>query len=77
MRILRSVRITGQARAQTGGLLFTLVELLVGITLLGVAMSTIGMGVFRALGTKSGAVDDGLAINELREGFSRHRPRSR
>ena len=49
---------------------FTLVELLVGITLLSITMSTIGAGLFRALGTQSGVVDDGLAINELRKGFS-------
>ena len=49
---------------------FTLVELLVGITLLSITMSTIGLGLFRALGTQSGVVDDGLAINELRKGFS-------
>ncbi len=49
---------------------FTLVELLVGITLLSITMSTIGAGLFRALGTQGGVVDDGLAINELRKGFS-------
>ena len=49
---------------------FTLVEMLVGITLLSITMSTIGMGLFRALGTQSSVVDDGLAINELRKGFS-------
>lgn len=49
---------------------FTLVELLVGITLLSITMSTIGTGLFRALATQGGVVDDGLAINELRKGFS-------
>ncbi len=49
---------------------FTLVELLVGITLLSITMSTIGAGLFRALATQGGVVDDGLAINELRKGFS-------
>ena len=49
---------------------FTLVEMLVGITLLSVTMSTIGVGLFQALGTQSSVVDDGLAINELRKGFS-------
>ena len=49
---------------------FTLVELLVGITLLSITMSTIGAGLFRALGTQSSVVDDGLAINELRKGLS-------
>ncbi len=49
---------------------FTLAELLVGITLLSVTMSTIGVGLFQALGTQSSVVDDGLAINELRKGFS-------
>ena len=49
---------------------FTLVELLVGITLLSITMSTIGAGLFRALGTQSSVVDDGLAINELRKSFS-------
>ncbi len=49
---------------------FTLAEVLVGITLLSITMSTIGAGLFRALGTQSRVVDDGLAINELRKGFS-------
>ena len=49
---------------------FTLVELLVGITLLSITMSTIGIGLFQALGTQSSVVDEGLAINELRKGFS-------
>jgi prepilin-type N-terminal cleavage/methylation domain-containing protein len=49
---------------------FTLVEMLVGITLLSITMSTIGAGLFRALGTQSSVVDDGLAINELRKGLS-------
>ena len=49
---------------------FTLAELLVGITLLSITMSTIGAGLFQALGTQSSVVDDGLAINELRKGFS-------
>ncbi len=48
----------------------TLVEMLVGITLLSITMSTIGAGLFRALGTQSNVVDDGLAINELRKGLS-------
>ena len=48
----------------------TLVEMLVGITLLSITMSTIGAGLFRALGTQRGVVDDGLAINELRKGLS-------
>ena len=49
---------------------FTLAEVLVGITLLSITMSTIGAGLFRALGTQSSVVDDGLAINELRKGLS-------
>ncbi len=49
---------------------FTLAEVLVGITLLTITMSTIGTGLFRALATQGGVVDDGLAINELRKGFS-------
>ncbi len=48
---------------------FTLAEVLVGITLLSITMSTIGAGLFRALGTQSSVVDDGLAINELRKGL--------
>ncbi len=49
---------------------FTLAEVLVGITLLSITMSTIGAGLFRALGTQSSVVEDGLAINELRKGLS-------
>ena len=60
-------KLTGFLKDSRG---FTLAEVLVGITLLSITMSTIGMGLFRALGTQGGVVDDGLAINELRKGFS-------
>ena len=49
---------------------FTLVEMLVGITLLSITMGILGSALFQALGTQSSVVDDGLAINELRKGFS-------
>ena len=48
----------------------TLVEMLVGITLLSITMGILGSALFRALGTQSSVVDDGLAINELRKGLS-------
>ena len=48
----------------------SLVEMLVGITLLSITMGILGSALFRALGTQSSVVDDGLAINELRKGFS-------
>ena len=48
----------------------TLVELLVGVTLLSSVMSTVGISLFQALTTERVIVDDGLAINELRRGVS-------
>ena len=48
---------------------FTLVEMLVGITLLTIVMSTIGTSSFQALKTQQRVTDDGLAINELRKGL--------
>jgi len=49
---------------------FTLVEVLVGVGILTIVMSTIGTAMFQALGTQKGVVDDGLAINELWKGLS-------
>ena len=48
---------------------FTLVEMLVGITLLTIVMSTIGTSSFQALKVQQGVSQDGLAINELRKGL--------
>ena len=48
---------------------FTLVEMLVGITLLTIVMSTIGTSSFQALKTQQRVSEDGLAINELRKGL--------
>ena len=48
----------------------TLVELLVGVTLLSSVMGTVGVSLFQALMTERVVVDDGLAINELRRGVS-------
>ena len=48
---------------------FTLVEMLVGITLLTIVMSTIGTSSFQALKTQQRVTEDGLAINELRKGL--------
>ena len=48
---------------------FTLVEMLVGITLLTIVMSTIGTSSFQALKTQQRVSQDGLAINELRKGL--------
>ena len=48
----------------------TLVEMLVGITLLSITMGILGAALFRALGTQNSVVDDGIAINELRKGLS-------
>ena len=45
---------------------FTLVESLVAIGILTIVMSS---GLYRAMGTQRGVVDDGLAINELRKGL--------
>ncbi|MFQ5875174.1 MAG: prepilin-type N-terminal cleavage/methylation domain-containing protein [Dehalococcoidia bacterium] len=49
---------------------FTLVEMLVGVGVLVIVVTAIGAGIFQSLGTHKGVVDDGLAINELRKGFS-------
>ena len=48
---------------------FTLVEMLVGITLLTIVMSTIGTSSFQALKTQQRISEDGLAVNELRKGL--------
>ena len=54
-------------KSQSG---FTLAEALVRVGILTVAMSAISVGIFNALGTEKGVVDDWLAINELRKGFN-------
>ena len=48
---------------------FTLVEMLVGVTLLTIVMSTIGTSSFQALKTQQRVSEDGLAVNELRKGL--------
>ena len=48
---------------------FTLVEMLVGVTLLTIVMSTIGTASFQALKTQQRVSEDGLAVNELRKGL--------
>ena len=53
--------------SQAGG--FTLVEMLVGVTLLTIVMSTIGTASFQALKTQQRVSEDGLAVNELRKGL--------
>ncbi len=49
---------------------FTLVELLVGLGILSVVMSIIGLSIFQALRTESAISSDGRAINQLRNGMS-------
>ena len=41
-----------------------------GVSILTILMSTIGVAMFQALGTQRRVVDDGLAVNELRKGLS-------
>ena len=53
-------------RSQQG---ITLAELLVGLGILSLIMSTIGAGLFQALGTQAEVRGDGHAIDELRKGF--------
>ena len=53
-------------RSQGG---FTLAEMIVGVGILSIILGTIGASLFQALGTQRGVVDDGLAINELRNGL--------
>ena len=54
-------------RSQRG---FTLVEVLVGVGILGIIMGTIGAALFQALGTQAEVRDDGHAIDELRRGLA-------
>ena len=54
-------------RSQRG---FTLVELVVVVSILTIVMGTIGAAMFQAMETEKEVVDDGLAISELRKGFS-------
>ena len=54
--------------SQTHG--FTLVETVVGVTLLTLVMSTVGPASFQALKTLQANSEDGLAVNELRKGLS-------
>ncbi len=49
---------------------FTLVEVLVSVSILIVITSILGAAMFQALATEKGVVDDGHAINELRKGLS-------
>ncbi len=49
---------------------FTLVEVLVAVGLLVVVMSSLGMTMGHALASETKIIDDGLAINEMRKGFS-------
>ena len=54
-------------RSQRG---FTLVELVVVVSILTIVMGTIGAAMFQAMETEKEVVDDGLANSELRKGFS-------
>ncbi len=49
---------------------FTLAEMIVGVGILSIIMGTIGTSLFQALGTQREVADDGLAINEIRNGLS-------
>ena len=49
---------------------FTLVETVVGVTLLTLVMTTIGPASFQALETLQVNSEEGLAVNELRKGLS-------
>lgn len=48
----------------------TLAEVLVGIGILSLIMTTLGVSLFQALATEQAVVNDGRAINELRRGIS-------
>lgn len=49
---------------------FTIVEALLGLSILSVVMTGMGAALFHAVRAQDEVVDDGLAINELRKGFS-------
>ncbi len=46
-----------------------MVEMLVGVSLMTIIMSTIGAAMFLAMGTEKEIIDDGRAINEIRNGL--------
>ena len=48
----------------------TLAEVVVGLGILTIVMSTLGMSLFQAIGTQKDVADDGLAIYELRKAIS-------
>lgn len=49
---------------------FTLIEMIVGISIMGFIVSGIGTTIFQSLSTTRGVVRDGQAINELRKGLA-------
>ena len=49
---------------------FTLIELMVGISIMSLVVSGIGSTVFYSVGTSRNVVKDGQAVNQLRKGFS-------
>ena len=54
-------------RNQSG---FTLVEVLVAVSILSIILGTVGAAFFQSVSTQRTIVDDGLAINEARKGLS-------
>ena len=60
-----------------GQLAFTLVEVLVSLTILAIILGTIGAAFFLSVSTQRTIVDDGLAINEARRGLSWFGPDAR
>ena len=49
---------------------FTLLELLVGIGIMTLVTSSLGTALFHTIRTQQGVLEDSLAINEARKGFS-------
>ena len=48
---------------------FTLVESLVGLAIVSLIMSALGLTTFQLLGTEKGIVEEGVAVSELRRGL--------
>src|SRR5687767_14903975 len=49
---------------------FTIVEMLIGISISSFIIGGIGTTIFQSLGTGKGVIRDGQAINELRKGLA-------
>ncbi|MFQ6026122.1 MAG: type II secretion system protein J [Dehalococcoidia bacterium] len=49
---------------------FTLVEVLVSLSILGIILGTLGTAFFQSVSTQRNIVDDGYATNEARKGLS-------